>query len=87
MDSSQLTKKLVESGERQRIKQHLQTLLQQDSQWQESVKDRCQKLLKANKNITVDELLTQVLPDARQAVPSRYEQEVLAMVGQFFDKA
>ena len=79
--------KLVESGERERLI-NLLTQRLNDSGWKQQLKGYCQKIVKEKgvHNVTLDDLVTQVLPIARNNVPNDVREEIISQIRVFLSK-
>jgi enhancer of yellow 2 transcription factor len=81
---AQINQKLIESGERERLKDLLRTRLT-DSGWREQLKAHCKEIVrqKGLENITVDDLVLEVTPYARSIVPDDVKKELLTRIRAF----
>lgn len=80
------TRRLLETGERTRIVELLRHRLYECG-WKEEVAANCKELVKQHgvDNVTVDELVKEVTPIARKAVPDAVKQELLTVIKKFFE--
>lgn len=81
---SSINQKLIEAGEKDRLKALLKDRLQ-DAGWQEQMKEQCRQAVKERgaENITVDDLVTDITPRGRALVPDNVKKELLHNIKQF----
>jgi enhancer of yellow 2 transcription factor len=79
--------RLVETGERDRMRQDLQRKLSECG-WTDQLKKYCAKVVKERgvNNITLDDLLNEVTPMARKNVPDALRKEPVAHIRAFLMK-
>lgn len=84
---SRVHKRMVETGEWDRVRKQLEEDLQKVG-WQNELYKYCVKVIRDRgvENITLDHLLTEVTPVARKNVPKELEQHVAARVRSFLSK-
>uniref|UniRef100_A0A915KWT5 Transcription and mRNA export factor ENY2 n=1 Tax=Romanomermis culicivorax TaxID=13658 RepID=A0A915KWT5_ROMCU len=82
-----LEEKLIESGEKEKLMQLLRKRLM-ESGWCDQVKKQCIKTIndKGVENITLDQLLQEVSPSARQSVPDAVKMELLQQLRGFLQQ-
>lgn len=82
-----LEQKLIESGERDRLKELLRQRLS-ESGWHEQLRKECRDQIKANgiDNVTVDQLIEAVRPLGRRNIPDPVKKELLQQIQQFLAK-
>jgi len=81
------SKKLVESGERDRLMKLLKQRLS-ESGWRDELILDCKRIVRDRgvDNITVDQLVAQVQPGARKNVPDAVKQELFHQIRDFLTK-
>lgn len=74
---SKAYRRLVETGEKERLETQLRNRLYQ-SKWKEQLENYCQKVVRERgvDNIKCDDVMSQVLPIAKQHVPDSVKQEI-----------
>ena len=79
-----VNQRLIESGERERLKELLRNRLVECG-WRDQVKTHCKDIVKQRglENVTVDDLVTEVTPKARQLVPDNVKKELLTRIRTF----
>ncbi|CAF1396475.1 hypothetical protein I4U23_017434 [Adineta vaga] len=82
-----LNAKLIESGERERMKQLLRQRLMEYG-WRDQMKAYCKDIVKQKglENITVDELVQEITPKGRALVPDSIKKEMLTVLRQYLSK-
>lgn len=83
---AEANRRLVETGERNRIVELLRHRLYECG-WKEEVAASCKQLVKDRgvDNVTVDDLVREVTPGARKSVPDSIKQELLSTIKKFFE--
>eukprot|EP01114_Cavostelium_apophysatum_P017018 TRINITY_DN4963_c0_g1_i1.p1 TRINITY_DN4963_c0_g1~~TRINITY_DN4963_c0_g1_i1.p1 ORF type:complete len:108 (-),score=1.29 TRINITY_DN4963_c0_g1_i1:3-326(-) len=83
-----INQKLVESGERERIKDMLRTKLVECG-WRDELKQHCRDLIKQRglENVTVEDLVVETTPKGRALVPQAVKAEVLQKIRKFMATA
>jgi len=78
---------LEESGERERLRELLRQRLK-ESGWQNQVQLKCQEIIKERgvENITAEELVTEVTPQARKLVPDEVKKDLLHNIRSFLQQ-
>ena len=81
---SKAYRRLVETGEKERLENLLRTRLYQ-SKWKDHLETYCQKVVreKGVDNVKCDDVYNQVLPVAKQHVPDDIRQEISQMLKVF----
>mmetsp|Transcript_4811 Transcript_4811/g.8459 ORF Transcript_4811/g.8459 Transcript_4811/m.8459 type:complete len:156 (-) Transcript_4811:43-510(-) len=82
---TELMRRLEESGEKDRIKQALRVKLSECG-WQDEMKDISKETIRSRggvSKITVDELVSELLPRARASVPENVKSDLLGNVRDF----
>ncbi|RNA01387.1 transcription and mRNA export factor ENY2 isoform X2 [Brachionus plicatilis] len=76
--------KLIETGERDRLKEALQQKLI-DCGWRDQVKAHCKEVVKQKglDNITVEDLVLEMVPKGRALVPDSVKKELLMKIRHF----
>lgn len=84
---NQASKKLIESGERDRLMRLLKQRLM-ESGWRDELAAECKKVVRARgvDNITVDDLVQEVQPFARRRVPDEIRKELVDQIKNFLMK-
>ncbi|KAI8909760.1 transcription factor e(y)2-domain-containing protein, partial [Gorgonomyces haynaldii] len=79
-----IDQKLQKTGEKDKLKETLRLRLV-EAGWREEVKELAKDLIrkKGIERITVDDLVTEITPKARQLVPERVKQELLQKIRKF----
>ncbi|ESN92064.1 hypothetical protein HELRODRAFT_181843 [Helobdella robusta] len=79
-----INQKLIESGERERLKELLRTRLIECG-WRDQLKLHCKEIVKQKglENITVDDLVSEITPRARSLVPDEVKKEMLQRIKAF----
>lgn len=78
--------RLVQSGERERLKQLLRERLIECG-WRDELKEQCKRIVKERgfENITTDELAREITPMGRATVPDAVKAELLANIRSFLN--
>merc|ERR1712193_5345 len=81
---AQINQRLVETGERERLKELLRTQLAECG-WRDQLKQHCKQVVKAKglEHITVDDLVTEITPKGRELVPAQVKKELLQRIRMF----
>ena len=81
---AQINQKLVESGERERLKELLRTRLIECG-WRDQLKAYCKEIVKEKglEHITVDDLVSEITPRGRALVPDQVKKELLQRIRSF----
>uniref|UniRef100_G3MTL3 Transcription and mRNA export factor ENY2 n=1 Tax=Amblyomma maculatum TaxID=34609 RepID=G3MTL3_AMBMU len=79
-----INQKLIESGERDRLKELLRTRLIECG-WKDELKAYCKEIIreKGVENVSVDDLIVAVTPRARATVPDVIKRELLHQIKTF----
>ncbi|KAG5183224.1 transcription factor e(y)2-domain-containing protein [Tribonema minus] len=79
-----IMQKLVETGEKERLKDLLRDKLIQ-SGWRDALKEDCRQIIskKGLEKVTVDELVSEITPKARDTVPEEIKSELLNRIRTF----
>jgi len=79
-----INQKLVETGEREKLKELLRTRLIECG-WRDQLKVHCKEIVrqKGLENITVDDLVTEITPKGRALVPDQVKKELLQRIRSF----
>ncbi|CAF1167229.1 unnamed protein product [Rotaria sordida] len=82
-----LNAKLIESGEREQMKQFLRQRLM-EYEWRDQMKAYCKEIVKQRglENLTVDELVQEITPKGRALVPDTIKKEMLTRLRQYLSK-
>lgn len=78
--------KLVQSGERERLKQLLRERLVECG-WRDELKEQCKRIVKERgfENISTDELADEITPVGRATVPDAVKAEIMHSIRKFLD--
>lgn len=81
---AKINQKLVETGERERLKELLRTRLIECG-WRDELKQYCKEIVKQKglEHITVDDLVDEITPKGRALVPDSVKKELLQRIRQF----
>ncbi|VDH99805.1 transcription and mRNA export factor ENY2 [Mytilus californianus] len=79
-----INQKLVETGERERLKELLRTRLVECG-WRDQLKQYCKEVVKQKglEHITVDDLVAEITPKGRSLVPDNVKRELLQRIRTF----
>ncbi|RNA05288.1 transcription and mRNA export factor ENY2 isoform X2 [Brachionus plicatilis] len=79
--------KLIETGERERLREALQLKLVECG-WTKEVTAHCQEIVKKRgfENISIDELVAELVPKSRALVPNQVKKELLESIRLFLAK-
>jgi len=79
-----INQKLVESGEKDKLKELLRTRLIECG-WRDQLKVHCKDIVrqKGLENITVDDLVAEITPKGRALVPDQVKKELLQRIRSF----
>ncbi|XP_069112172.1 transcription and mRNA export factor ENY2 isoform X1 [Argopecten irradians] len=79
-----INQKLVETGERERLKELLRTRLIECG-WRDQLKAHCKEVVKEKglEHITVDDLVQEITPKGRALVPDDVKKELLQRIRTF----
>ncbi|XP_052781374.1 transcription and mRNA export factor ENY2 [Mya arenaria] len=79
-----INSKLVETGERERLKELLRTRLVECG-WRDQLKQHCKEVVrqKGLEHITVDDLVAEITPKGRALVPDTVKKELLQRIRTF----
>jgi enhancer of yellow 2 transcription factor len=79
-----INQKLIETGERERLKELLRTRLIECG-WRDELKQYCKDIVrqKGLENITVDDLVAEITPKGRALVPDQVKKELLQRIRTF----
>lgn len=80
----QINQKLVETGERERLKELLRTRLIECG-WRDQLKAQCKEIVrkKGLENVRVDDLVAEITPRGRALVPDQVKKELLQQIRTF----
>ena len=90
MDPTERTtieQRLVETGEKERLKEHLRNRLI-ESGWREELKLEAKKVVdkKGLSNVTLEDLVKDITPKGRASVPDAVKKELLVKIQDFLSK-
>ena len=79
-----IMQKLVDTGEKERLKELLRNKLV-ESGWRDKLKEICKEKIrnKGLEKITVDELVQEITPEGRQIVPDEIKADLLQRIRKF----
>uniref|UniRef100_UPI0035900294 transcription and mRNA export factor ENY2 n=1 Tax=Myxine glutinosa TaxID=7769 RepID=UPI0035900294 len=79
-----INQKLIENGERDRLKELLRTKLIECG-WKDQMKAHCKEIIrqKGLEHVTVEELVTEITPRGRALVPDSVKKELLQRIRTF----
>ena len=79
-----INQQLVETGEREKLKELLRVRLSECG-WRDQLKQHCKEIIKQRglEHVTVDELVQEITPQARQLVPDGVKKELLGRIRTF----
>jgi len=79
-----INQKLIETGERERLKELLRTRLIECG-WRDQLKAYCKEVVrqKGLEHITVDDLVAEITPKGRALVPDQVKKELLQRIRAF----
>mmetsp|Transcript_6367 Transcript_6367/g.26771 ORF Transcript_6367/g.26771 Transcript_6367/m.26771 type:complete len:103 (-) Transcript_6367:169-477(-) len=79
-----IMQKLIETGEKERLKELLRQRLL-DSGWRDQLKEYCKEVIRSKglEKITVDELVAEITPRGRATVPDEVKTELLQNIRKF----
>lgn len=79
-----INQKLIETGERDRLKELLRNRLIECG-WRDELKQYCKEIVrqKGLENITVDDLVAEITPKGRALVPDQVKKELLQRIRSF----
>lgn len=83
-----INQKLIESGEKEKLKEMLRTKLVQCG-WRDEMKGYCREIIrqKGVDKVNVEELVEEITPKGRAAVPAPVKAELLQRVRRFLNTA
>lgn len=83
---SVINNKLVETGEKERLKERLKNRLTECG-WTDDMKAHAREIVKERglEQITVDELVRAITPKGRDTVPTSVKQELLSEIKDFWE--
>ncbi|KAJ1619973.1 transcription factor e(y)2-domain-containing protein [Pavlovales sp. CCMP2436] len=78
---------LVETGERDRLKEMLRAKLV-ESGWRDNLKEHCKEVIKSKgkEKVTVDELAAEITPHGRSTIPQDVKQDLLRRIAKFAEE-
>ncbi|XP_064610383.1 transcription and mRNA export factor ENY2-like [Liolophura sinensis] len=81
---AKINQRLVETGERERLKELLRTRLVECG-WRDQLKSICKDVVKQKglEHITVDDLVAEITPKGRALVPDNVKKELLQRIRTF----
>mmetsp|Transcript_118784 Transcript_118784/g.222062 ORF Transcript_118784/g.222062 Transcript_118784/m.222062 type:complete len:113 (+) Transcript_118784:117-455(+) len=87
MERNALNQKLVQTGERDRIKEYVQTTLN-DCGWREDLKKHCIEFIKQKgiEKVTIQEITSEIAPRARATVPDNLKTELFNRLRSFSEQ-
>merc|ERR1719491_578499 len=87
MEKSALNTKLVETGEREKLKQYIQTQLS-DCGWREELKKHCIEFIQAKgiEKVTIQEITSAIAPQARATLPEDLKTELFNRLRNFSEE-
>nr|XP_039255592.1 transcription and mRNA export factor ENY2-like [Styela clava] len=79
-----INQQLVETGEREKLKELLRMRLTECG-WRDDLKQHCKEILRERglENVTVDDLVREITPKGRQTVPDSVKKELLHRIRLF----
>jgi len=79
-----INQKLVETGEKERLKELLRTKLVECG-WRDEMKNYAREVIKSKglENVTVEDLINEITPHGRAAVPAQIKAELLQRIRKF----
>jgi len=79
-----INQKLIETGEKDRLKDLLRTKLVECG-WRDEMKTYCREVIKSKglENVTVEELVADITPRGRSTVPNNVKAELLQRIRKF----
>lgn len=79
-----INQKLVEMGERERLKELLRAKLAECG-WRDQLKAQCKDVIreKGLEHVTVEDLVTEIIPKGRALVPDSVKKELLQRISVF----
>jgi len=79
-----VNQKLIESGEKERLKELLRTRLIECG-WRDQLRAECKEVVREQglENVTVDDLVTAITPKGRALVPDSVKKELLQRIKTF----
>ena len=82
-----INQQLVETGEREKLKELLRVRLSECG-WRDQLKQHCKDIIKQRglEHVTVDDLVKEITPQARQLVPDSVKKELLHRIRTFLAK-
>ncbi|BFZ13102.1 hypothetical protein BsWGS_16140 [Bradybaena similaris] len=82
-----INQKLIETGERERLKELLRARLIECG-WRDQLKAYCKEIVqqKGLEHITVDDLVSEITPRGRSLVPDEVKKELLQRIRTFLDQ-
>ncbi|EQC36438.1 enhancer-yellow 2 transcription factor [Saprolegnia diclina VS20] len=83
-----INQRLVESGEKERLKEALRQKLTECG-WRDEMRTYCKELIKTKgiNQITVEDLVDEITPKGRAAVPDSIKADMLERIRKFLDSA
>mmetsp|Transcript_7224 Transcript_7224/g.16433 ORF Transcript_7224/g.16433 Transcript_7224/m.16433 type:complete len:117 (-) Transcript_7224:124-474(-) len=87
MEQSLLNEKLLETGERERLKQYVLKTLSENG-WQEELKKRCIEFVqnKGIEKVTIEEITADIAPRGRAMLPDTLKTELFNRLRVFAEK-
>eukprot|EP00617_Octactis_speculum_P024346 CAMPEP_0185754604 /NCGR_PEP_ID=MMETSP1174-20130828/13232_1 /TAXON_ID=35687 /ORGANISM="Dictyocha speculum, Strain CCMP1381" /LENGTH=104 /DNA_ID=CAMNT_0028432885 /DNA_START=36 /DNA_END=350 /DNA_ORIENTATION=- len=79
-----IMQKLIETGEKERLKEMLREMLVECG-WRDELREYCKEVIRSKglERITVDELVSQITPQGRATVPEKIKVELLQRIRKF----
>lgn len=86
--SARLMRKMMETGERDRLKEFLRDKLIQ-SGWRDNLKEHCKVVIKKRglEKVTVEQLVEEITPHGRSQIPDDVRAELLTRIRSFLQSA
>ena len=84
MARQRINQRLTETGERERLQEWLRMRLTECG-WRENLKDHAKDIVRERglDNVTVDDLIAELTPQARSSVPDDVKRELLTSIRNF----
>ena len=87
VERTTIEQRLVETGEKERLKEHLRNRLI-ESGWREELKLEAKQVVdkKGLNNVTLEDLVKDITPKGRASVPDAVKKELLVKIQDFLSK-
>ncbi|KYR02300.1 hypothetical protein DLAC_01132 [Tieghemostelium lacteum] len=79
---STIHQRMIESGERERLKLLLKNKLVEGG-WRDEVKTLCREYIKNNENVKLSDLCASITPQAKKKVPPQIKQDLTKRIRKF----